>query len=162
MLSVKNNDCLICAIAEVQGISWKVAKRRYRKFRSTKKGYSCNSDLVKKYGIKGYETLKTGEWDSISDAMRYGKGVIIISFGGGFGHAVAWNGYKVVDNGIGGTVTDMDNHTFNLDDRYCVSLMLRQKNVGALQKAKNRAICSALPFKHWLSKRLCSIVQPAC
>lgn len=143
MLSVKNNDCFICALAEVEGIPWKLAKRKTRKFRESKKDMGCMTHLMKMWGVKGFDIIYDKRASDIAGLFDYHPGVLLVHFGNNAGHAMAWNGYRIIDNGPG-RYSKMNNSNFYLLDDDRINLVLRKKNVGRFTLWRNKLYCYLL------------------
>lgn len=141
MNSVKRDDCMICAYAEIEGVSWKSAKRRMRKFRASKKELSCQTSLIRRMGLSGYELVKDGSYNSIAQAMRYKKGIILVGWNGtNNGHAVAWNGHSVIDNSVG-PLSGMNNESFNCEGVCSIIQIMIKKDTSHFCVLKNHIMC---------------------
>ncbi len=102
ILKKKQNDCCICAYASCEGVTWKVAKRRLKKHLVSRKRLGvCLKSVIDK-GISGYSMISSGSFDTLNEVFNFGKGIIFISFGDGTGHALAWNGFKLIDHEANG------------------------------------------------------------
>ncbi len=135
MFSQKKDDCFICAYAEAENISWKVSKRRLRKFRRNK-SLGCFTGLLRKFGLKKWEIVNDGSFESIQKILNYGDGIFLIQWQGeNEGHAVYYNGRKFVDNNP--LTKDYDYRRIILDN--ILHTVLRRKNVPKLTKLKNMA-----------------------
>ena len=102
MLKKKQNDCCICAYATCEGVTWKVAKRRLKKHLVSRKNLGVSSKSVQDKGISGYSVISRGSFDTLHEMFNFRKGLIFIGFGDGTGHALAWNGFKLIDHEVGG------------------------------------------------------------
>lgn len=90
------SDCFIRAYALCEGIKWQAAKRRLSSyFDAEKKG--VDSALIKRNGLQGYSILTSGSHKTLNEAFQFKTGIIVISCGGGFGHASYWNGVRLID-----------------------------------------------------------------
>jgi hypothetical protein len=98
VLSKKKNDCFICAYATCEGVTWKVAKRRLRKHLSSRKKLGVSGISLRDKGIKGYSALTSGSFKTLNEAFKFKSGIIMLSWGNGKGHALAWNGFKLIDH----------------------------------------------------------------
>ena len=94
----KDNDCCICAYASCEGVTWKVAKRRLRKHLTSRKKLGVNSKSIAIKGVKGYDVIKSGSAETLNELFKFRVGMIFISFGNGRGHALAWDGVRLIDH----------------------------------------------------------------
>lgn len=144
MNSVKEKDCFICAYAEVEQIPWSKAKRHLKKFRTKKDELGVCTAKLNQYGLKGYKKIEVKDYKSIAHAFKFKPGILGVSWGhaSGYGHAVAWNGYKVIDN-IESTISNYNNSNFSMD----ISIALVKEDVPKSVQLKNMVICSYLSLK---------------
>lgn len=109
ILNKKKNDCVICAYATCEGVSWKIAKRRLKKHLTSRKKLGVSSNSVRDRGINGYSILSTGSFTTLNKLFGFKTGVIFIAFGDGNGHALAWDGFKLIDNKSNGRFNNKTN-----------------------------------------------------
>lgn len=112
----KDGDCFICAYASCEGISWKASLRRIRKRRfNTKKFGSVSLELVMKKGLKGYSFAKDGDYKSLAEIFKYKSGVLFVNWGdNNGGHAVAFDGIKLICHKSTGFLDGMNSENFKL------------------------------------------------
>lgn len=136
MKQVKDGDCFICAYAESEGIPWRVAKRRLRKVRGGKKEMFVMSLQVKLKGLRGYSMVE-GSFNSLHEAFDFGEGVLIFSWGDGGGHAVYWDGCKIIDH--------VDSGRFNGEQ--CVRKLRRGESVHMILRKDERKLTIIIKSK---------------
>lgn len=137
MLKVKENDCFICAYAEAEGITWKVAKRRLRKVLANRKTLGVMTSDVKRLGISGYDIVPEGSASSLNKLCDFKEAILGVSWGNGQGHAVYWNGYKIIDHTVDGFLHNEKSLDKLLDD-HCLVMVLTKKNTSLFSRLRSR------------------------
>ena len=133
---VKENDCFIGAYAMAEGIEWHQAKRRLKNVLVNRKSLGVNSNLVKRFGIKGYAILAEGSFKTLNQVFNYGTGIIFISFGDGSGHALFWDGCKFVDhdeNGRFNGETDLSKMVYG--ESVCLVIVKKRRKLTTIIKS---------------------------
>ena len=123
VLSKKQNDCCICAYAACEGVTWKVAKRRLRKHLSSRKKLGVSSASVRDKGVNGYLALTSGSFQTLNEVFKFKSGILMLSWGDGQGHALAWNGFNLIDHKVNGRFNNQHNLN-NMVDGESVHLVL--------------------------------------
>lgn len=131
VLNKKENDCCICAYATCEGLTWKVAKRRLKKHLVSRKRLGVWSHSVRDKGISGYLVRSSGSFYTLNELFGFKKGIIFISLGGGNGHALAWDGFKLIDNEIFGRFNGKKDLE-QMREGESVNLVLIKKNTGVI------------------------------
>jgi hypothetical protein len=81
-----------------EGIEWHQSKRRLKKLLTNRKKLGVRVNLLKKFGIKGYDIVKDGYFEYPNYLFNHGTGIIFIGLFSGEGHAIFWDGCKFIDS----------------------------------------------------------------
>ena len=134
MNQLKNGDCFICAYAECENISWKQSKRRLSKHLSSRKKLGILNESIKNKGVKGYQLVSDGEFNSLHEVFNFSKGILMIHWGvGNSGHALHWDGKQLIDHDESGRFhKEKDLKLLRKHESVC--LVMYKKDTGFIDK----------------------------
>jgi len=131
-LSKRRNDCVICAYSSCTGLTWKQSKDKLKKHLASRKGLGVLSRKCVDLGVDNFSILSDGSFKTTAAMFKYKKGIVFISFGDGKGHGVYWNGFKFIDNSIGGRFNNIQELDDVLRENESICLVLQYEKTPLL------------------------------
>lgn len=105
-------DCVICALANSEGISWQAARRKLIRYRTHPARLGVQTTKVVNKGLSGYRLRTGGAYENLSDMFDHKTGILFLGWGDGSGHALYYDGARLVDHVMDGRF----HRARNLDD----------------------------------------------
>lgn len=152
---VKEGDCFICAYASCEQITWKQSLRRCRRKGITREKFGAVS--LKEINIKGfknYTLAKKGSFNSMPHMFKFKQGILLVSWGNGKGHAVFFNGYKLVCHEESGRLNNMNSFNFKLPEGASIVTALIKENTNMFKILRNYLMYFFLLIKNTVFDKL--------